>query len=139
MIKDEILSRIQKKFPLVPKPFEAIANELGMSEDEVLNAIFFVHEQVQPLIDMQKDLMGELGKEKRVVDPIEVDAELQDMDGDYLRPQRAQALYWSGIIESEQGNKDIGIKHLRESLTLWETVPVSKKQQETLQNMLKQE
>ena len=35
-MKDEILSRIQKKFPLVAKPFEAIANELGISEDEVL-------------------------------------------------------------------------------------------------------
>ncbi len=35
-MKDEILSRIQKKFPLVPKPFEAIANELAISEDEVL-------------------------------------------------------------------------------------------------------
>ena len=38
-MKDEILSRIQKKFPLVPKPFEAIANELGMSEDEVLTIL----------------------------------------------------------------------------------------------------
>ena len=35
-MKDEILSRIQKKFPLVPRPFEVIANELGISEDEVL-------------------------------------------------------------------------------------------------------
>jgi len=35
-MKDEILSRIQKKFPLVPKPFEAIASELGITEDEVL-------------------------------------------------------------------------------------------------------
>ena len=35
-MKQEILSRIQKKFPLVPKPFETIANELGISEDEVL-------------------------------------------------------------------------------------------------------
>ena len=35
-MRQEILSRIQKKFPLVAKPFEAIANELGISEDEVL-------------------------------------------------------------------------------------------------------
>ncbi len=32
----EILSRIQKKFPLVAEPFKAIADELGMDEDEVL-------------------------------------------------------------------------------------------------------
>lgn len=35
-MKDEILSRIQQKFPLVEKPFKVIADELNMSEDEVL-------------------------------------------------------------------------------------------------------
>lgn len=49
----------------------------SMSEEEVLNAIFFVHEQVQPLIDMQIDLQGEVGVEKRVVEPIVVNEELQ--------------------------------------------------------------
>jgi len=39
MIKDEILSRIQKQFPLVAKPFEVIANELNMTEDEVLKIL----------------------------------------------------------------------------------------------------
>jgi DNA-binding Lrp family transcriptional regulator len=38
-MKDEILSRIQKKFPLVAKPFEAIAIELGISEKEVLDIL----------------------------------------------------------------------------------------------------
>jgi DNA-binding Lrp family transcriptional regulator len=38
-MKDEILSRIQKKFPLVAKPFEAIANELGISENEALEIL----------------------------------------------------------------------------------------------------
>ena len=49
----------------------------AMSEEEVLNAIFFVHEQVQPLIDMQMDLQKESGVEKRVVEPIAIDEELQ--------------------------------------------------------------
>jgi len=35
----EILSRIQKKFPLVAKPFKAIADELDMSEEEVLSIL----------------------------------------------------------------------------------------------------
>jgi len=39
MMTQEILSRIQKKFPLVPKPFEAIASELNMSEAEVLSIL----------------------------------------------------------------------------------------------------
>jgi len=38
-MKQEILSRIQKKFPLVPKPFKAIADELGMQEEEVLSIL----------------------------------------------------------------------------------------------------
>jgi DNA-binding Lrp family transcriptional regulator len=35
----EILSRIQKKFPLVAKPFKVIAEELGITEDEVLSIL----------------------------------------------------------------------------------------------------
>ncbi len=38
-MKDEILSRIQKKFPLVAKPFRVIAEELDISEEEVLNIL----------------------------------------------------------------------------------------------------
>ena len=38
-MKDEILSRIQKKFPLVARPFKVIADELNMSEDEVLDIL----------------------------------------------------------------------------------------------------
>ena len=36
---DEILSRIQKKFPLVAKPFEVIAKELNTTEEEVLKIL----------------------------------------------------------------------------------------------------
>jgi DNA-binding Lrp family transcriptional regulator len=38
-MKNEILSRIQKQFPLVAKPFEAIAHELNISEDKVLHIL----------------------------------------------------------------------------------------------------
>jgi len=38
-MREEILSRIQKKFPLVAKPFETIANELDISEEEVLKIL----------------------------------------------------------------------------------------------------
>ncbi len=33
----EILLRVQKNFPLDPKPFKVIANELGINEDEVIS------------------------------------------------------------------------------------------------------
>ena len=67
-----------------------------------------------------------------------IHTELQDQNSDYLRPQRAQALFWSGVIQSEQGNKDIGIKHLQDSLALWKTVPGSIAQQKTIQDELAQ-
>lgn len=35
----EILLRVQKNFPLDPKPFEVIAKELGIGEDEVISII----------------------------------------------------------------------------------------------------
>ena len=38
-MKNEILSRIQKKFPLIAKPFKAIADELNISENEVLEIL----------------------------------------------------------------------------------------------------
>ena len=39
MMKDEILLRIQKNFPMVAKPFEVIGNELNISEEEVINIL----------------------------------------------------------------------------------------------------
>ncbi len=49
----------------------------NLSEDIILDAIFHVHEQVQPLIDLQLDLQKSNGKEKRVVEPIVVNEELK--------------------------------------------------------------
>ncbi len=48
----------------------------ALSEDEILSAIFFVHEQVQPLIDLQEDLQKSNGIAKRVVEPPVVDEAL---------------------------------------------------------------
>ncbi len=49
----------------------------ALSEDEILSAIFFVHEQVQPLIDLQEDLQKSNGITKRVVEPLVVDEALK--------------------------------------------------------------
>ncbi len=38
-MKDEILLRVQRNFPLTSKPFEAIANELGCDENSVISII----------------------------------------------------------------------------------------------------
>ncbi len=54
---------------------EGRADALG--EDEILSAIFFAFEQVQPLIDLQDDLRQSNGKEKRILEPLKVDEELR--------------------------------------------------------------
>jgi len=48
-----------------------------LSEDEVLEAIFFAHEGIQPLIELQNTLREEIGKPKREVVPPEVDETLK--------------------------------------------------------------
>lgn len=53
---------------------EGKADEL--SEDEVLSAIFYGFEQLQPLIDLQDELQKSAGKEKRAVEAPAVDEEL---------------------------------------------------------------
>lgn len=48
----------------------------SLSEDEVLAGIFFAHEQVQPLFDVQDQLREANGKVKRIVEPPQIDEAL---------------------------------------------------------------
>ena len=48
-----------------------------LSEDVVLEGIFFAHERIQPLIDLQNQLREEIGKPKREVIPPEVNEALK--------------------------------------------------------------
>ncbi|RUM35652.1 MAG: polyribonucleotide nucleotidyltransferase [Desulfobulbus sp.] len=48
-----------------------------LSEEEVLEAIFFAHEGIQPLIEMQNSLREEIGKPKREVVAPEINEELK--------------------------------------------------------------
>ena len=49
-----------------------------MNEDTVLDAIFFAFGELQPLIEMQKKLRATDGKEKRAVEPPQIDEELYE-------------------------------------------------------------
>jgi len=48
-----------------------------LSETEMLEAIFFGHESLQPLIDMQETLAGLVGNTKREFALAAIDAELE--------------------------------------------------------------
>ncbi len=49
----------------------------SLTEDEVLDGIYFGHEAIQPVLDLQEELASELGKAKMEVNPPEVDEELK--------------------------------------------------------------
>ncbi|OKY74563.1 MAG: polyribonucleotide nucleotidyltransferase [Desulfobulbaceae bacterium DB1] len=49
----------------------------NLSEDEVLSGIYFGHEGLQPLLDIQEELRREVGREKIAVTVPEIDQELQ--------------------------------------------------------------
>jgi polyribonucleotide nucleotidyltransferase len=50
-----------------------------VSENDMLDAIFFGHESLQPIIDMQLELKEEVGKEKRNFVPSERDEKLREI------------------------------------------------------------
>jgi polyribonucleotide nucleotidyltransferase len=45
----------------------------SLSEDEVLEGIFYGHQQLQVLLDLQEELQSALGKTKRQVEKVEID------------------------------------------------------------------
>ena len=47
-----------------------------VSEEDMIDAIFFGHKSLQPLIDIQEELKKAVGKEKRFIAPVEIDEEL---------------------------------------------------------------
>jgi polyribonucleotide nucleotidyltransferase len=61
-------------------------------ESDVLDAIFFAHEQLQPIIDMQEKLRESVGKPKREHTPKEKDADLTARIDSLAEKRMAEAL-----------------------------------------------
>jgi len=49
----------------------------SLSEDEVLQGIFFGHQGLQPILDIQEELQRQAGKPKMSVEPVKVNEELK--------------------------------------------------------------
>ena len=49
----------------------------NLSEEEVLSGIYFGHESLQPLLDLQEEMRGEVGREKMTVIAPEIDDDLK--------------------------------------------------------------
>jgi len=66
-----------------------------VSEDEMLEAIFFGHTSLQPLIDMQIELRESVGKDKRPFIPAEKDEQLNAKVAEIGEPLIREALSYS--------------------------------------------
>lgn len=58
-----------------------------LPESEVLDALFFAHQELQPLIDMQLELQKQAGKPKMEVKPKEINKELASQIATFLAPK----------------------------------------------------
>ena len=50
-----------------------------VSESDMIDAIFYGHEAIQPLLDMQDELKAQAGKPKRIIEPDKANAEDESM------------------------------------------------------------
>ncbi|MEZ4552063.1 MAG: polyribonucleotide nucleotidyltransferase, partial [Desulfobacterales bacterium] len=69
-----------------------------VSEAEMLEAIFFGHEQLQPIIGLQEKLIESAGVEKRTFTPKETDAELAEKIAAAASEKIAQAVTTPGKV-----------------------------------------
>jgi polyribonucleotide nucleotidyltransferase len=76
---------------------EGQADELG--EQQVLDAIFFGFEQLQPLIDLQEKLQAVSGKPKRVVDEVVVDEDLRQQVYEFAKGSLEQIITTADKLE----------------------------------------
>ncbi len=76
-------------------------------EKEVLEAIFFAHESIQPLIEMQEELREKAGKKKFVVLPPAQDADLEARVMEMARQELEEALSIPAKLERNEAKKQV--------------------------------
>jgi len=86
-----------------------------VSEDEMLEAIFFGHTSLQPLIDMQIELRESVGKGKRHFASVEQDERLKAKVAEIGEPLVREALSSSGKIVRQKKRSEAS-DHIVESL-----------------------
>jgi polyribonucleotide nucleotidyltransferase len=86
-----------------------------VSEDEMLEAIFFGHTSLQPLIDMQIELRESVGKDKRPFIPAEKDEQLNAKVAEIGEPLIREALSYSEKMVRQKKRSE-AIDYIVESL-----------------------
>ncbi len=83
-------------------------------EEEVLEAIFFAQESIQPLIQMQEELREKAGKKKFIVHPPEKDADLESRVRETALDELKEVLSIPAKVERTQAKKLLREKVLEE-------------------------
>ncbi len=71
----------------------------SLAEETVLDAIFYAFENLQPLIEVQKELQAACGKEKRDVEPAQIDEELYSRITDCAKAEMVDVIGTADKLE----------------------------------------
>ena len=71
----------------------------SLAEETVLDAIFYAFENLQPLIEVQKELQAACGKEKRDVEPVQIDEELYSRITDCAKAEMVDVIGTADKLE----------------------------------------
>ncbi len=79
---------------------------LFLSESDMIDAIFFGHEAIQPLLDMQEELKAQAGKPKRIMAPDSEDESLKAKVEEIAFPLLKEVLLTADKLERQKKVKD---------------------------------
>lgn len=88
-----------------------------VSEEDMVAALAFGNDEVQPLLKLQEDFRKEAGKEKRVVPPLEDNSELEKKVSKIAKKKVKDALEISDKLERYQFLREIGKETAEKLLT----------------------
>jgi polyribonucleotide nucleotidyltransferase len=82
------------------------AGGLFVSELDMIEAIFYGYEAMQPMLDMQEQLKSEAGKPKRIIPPDPVDEDLQEKVAEIGRPLLSEVITTADKMERQQKSRE---------------------------------
>lgn len=80
---------------------------LEISEEEMLEALDFGHTEIRRIIELQQELIKETGREKRTVEPVEIDAELEKKVRELATDRLAEGLVVQGKMDRQTTLREI--------------------------------
>lgn len=83
------------------------AGGLFVSELDMIEAIFYGYEAMQPMLDVQEQLKSEVGKPKRIIPPDPVDEDLQEKVAEIGRPLLSEVITTADKMERQQKSGEV--------------------------------